>query len=245
MGHMAIFNDQTHQLSKNAYLHFIESTPDYQNINLVACFPELFIMRLITPSMTDNSVTTVMGAVKYTSYYGAGEKTRYDGIYDDTFPTTSDGTLPRTFIFIDPYDHCDYREYTEGFYRDLNKMVNGIMLALPTHVKLAVAGYPIGCSSHADVIKANKKIKFIQQYLACSITNMICEYYPDSYLNAGDIDFLAQTIKFVNKIKENDVTVADILRKTNVLIEEVRRDVVNAYNEIDLTTLDFYQKVLG
>lgn len=211
---------------------------------LFACFPELYIVSMFCEPLGEADILSVMGAEKFITHQGFGNNVKfYQGYNDETVPRSENGTIIRTFVLADVVSvPGQYTEFTDGFIKDLNKVLCGLN-CLKTR-KIPVACGLWGSNLHING-EPNKHLKFIQQYMVASLLESPVSYYAFDVSLQNEIDpFVAEAVEFVSKLNKTRCTVNDLYNAYVVLYKEIQRDILNTYLTIDLNTINVFKRVL-
>lgn len=206
--------------------------------------PELLVVALLCERLGITDAIGVMGAERFVEHKGFGADVKFVGGYQDAAPRASDGTITRSIVLINATTVVnDYTEYTKEFHGDLNKALCGMNIMMPRGLLLPIATGLWGSHVHGE-LGCNKQLKFLQQLLAASYLGVKLHYYTHDQFDLSD-GFLSKVINFLHMIKRNDLTVADLYKKYGNVQKSIQRDVLNSYNDIDVRSLDLFDKIIN
>lgn len=213
---------------------------------MFAC-PELLILSLCCENLQDDEAIAVMGAERFCEVEGRNDTLKYVRAHVDTSPRSSDGTITRAYVFIDPTTNTsNYTEFTKEFDRDLRKLIIGCNIMKLINIPgISVATMDFGGHIPHDTDPSkhspeccNMGLKFIQLYLATSICGLDLIYCSANETLVTDVT------KFLSYIHANKFNVSMLYSEYKKIENEIRRDVLNSYNNIDIGSFNILNAII-
>lgn len=192
---------------------------------LIYNFPTLCILSIL--EIAANEIVGVMGAEQYNV---VDDTPKYIAAYNDTSsPRASDGTITRAVVFMNTNDIAKPSTVHEYIADDFMAMwFTGMKMFANDRIRLQVAT--------TSLQRYNSDVAFVRAWIMATMTNTSLLFCTSN--DAKNI------IKFIAAVHTHEYTAIDIADAFINSIAEIRRESLNNYCTIDITSVDIIDEML-